>query len=72
MEPKKPIGELFDSIMYNSVEDVENLIENLTKEQSMYMVSLSIDKAIRNNLFTLQELEIISKSLRIINKNLIE
>ena len=69
---KKPIGELFGSIIYNSTQDVENLIDNLNREQSIYMLNLGIESAIRNDVFTIQEIEILSKSLRIINKTTVE
>ena len=68
----KPIGELFGSIIYNSNKDVENLIDNLNQEQSFYMLSLGIETGIRNNIFTIQEIEILSKSLRIMNKTIIQ
>ena len=64
---KQPIGELFETISYFSPTDVSNLIDSLNEEQSVYMIGLAIDMCYRKNLFTLEESEIISKSLRILN-----
>jgi L-arabinose isomerase len=63
-EKPKPIGELFNTIQYVSDEDVNNLIENLNDIQSLYFIKLSLDTAIKNNIFNILEIEIISKSLR--------
>jgi predicted amino acid racemase len=70
MEDKKqPIGELFETISYFSPTDISNLIDNLNEEQSVYMIGLAINMCYQKNLFTLEESEIISKSLRILNEN---
>ena len=68
MEDKKqPIGELFETISYFSPTDISNLIYVLSEEQSVYMIGLAINMCYQKNLFTLEESEIISKSLRILN-----
>lgn len=68
MENKKqPIGELFETISYFSPTDISNLIDGLNEEQSVYMIGLAISMCYQKNLFTLEESEIISKSLRILN-----
>lgn len=68
-EKKKPIGELFESIQFSSLKDLDILIETLDKTQALYMLNLSLDLAIKNNIFSMVEIEIISKSLRLINTN---
>lgn len=68
-EKKKPIGELFESLQFTSLSDLDILIENLDKTQALYMLNLSLDLAIKNNIFSMVEIEIISKSLRLINTN---
>ena len=68
MEDKKqPIGELFETISYFSPTDISNLIDGLSEEQSVYMIGLAINMCYQKNLFTLEESEIISKSLRILH-----
>ena len=70
MEDKKqPIGELFETISYFSPTDISNLIDGLSEEQSVYMIGLAINMCYHKNLFTLEECEIISKSLRILNES---
>lgn len=63
-QKQKPIGELFDTIQYLSDEDISNLIDNLNDVQSLYFIELSLKTAIKNNIFNILEIEIISKSLR--------
>ena len=70
MEDKKqPIGELFETISYFSPADISNLIDSLNEEQSVYMIGLAINMCYYKNLFTLEESEIISKSLRVLNSS---
>jgi len=69
----KPIGELFETIQFFSENDVNNLIDNLDEIQSFYFINLSLEIAKKNNLFSILELEIISKSLRklkVLNKDI--
>lgn len=66
-EKKQPIGELFETISYFSPIDISNLIDGLNEEQSVYMIGLAINMCYQKNIFTLEESEIISKSLRVLN-----
>jgi hypothetical protein len=68
-EKKQPIGELFETISYFSPTDISNLIDGLSEEQSVYMIRLAINMCYQKNLFTLEESEIISKSLRVLNSS---
>jgi hypothetical protein len=67
-EETKPLGQLFESINYYNEEDLIKFIEDLTKEQSLYVLTQALEVSLRRGLFSLQEAEIISKSLRIIMK----
>jgi hypothetical protein len=58
---------LFDSIQYKSPKDVENFIESLDQKQSFYVLTKSIEMAYNRGVFSLQESEILSKSLRILS-----
>jgi hypothetical protein len=66
-QEKQPIGLLFDSMAYYSPEDISILTDNLTYEQSYYVLTQALEFAYRANLFSLQESELVSKSLRILN-----
>jgi len=65
-------GILFDSVKYKSVEEVENLIQGLTVEQSFFFISKSLEFAHSRGAFNLTESELISKSLRILIKKVFD
>jgi hypothetical protein len=67
---KQPINFLLGSIAVYRPEDIDLLIENMNFEQSFFYVIQSINHAHNSNLFTLQESELISKALRILNKGI--
>jgi hypothetical protein len=61
-------GTLFNSIVYKSSNEVDELIENLTSEQAFYMIIEAIQYSHKLGIFSLQEGELVSKSLRILHK----
>lgn len=63
-QEKQPIGLLFDSMAYYEPEDISILTDNLTNEQSFYVITQALEFAYRANLFSLQESELVSKSIR--------
>ena len=63
-EEKQILGTLFENINYYSVSDLDNFINNLTKEQSQYCMNVAIEYAIKKGIFNIVETEIISKSIR--------
>ena len=60
---------LFDRIQIQNSEDFDNLIDTLTKEQGDYIIKIALEKAFNSCIFSLTESEILSKSLRLKNKN---
>lgn len=71
MENKKqPLNFLLGSIAVYNPEDVDTLIENMSFEQSLFYVIQAIQYGHNSNLFSLQESELLSKALRILNKGL--
>lgn len=70
MENKQPIGFLFESVPYFSDESVSLLIDNLSKKEISYLITQSLNYAHSKNIFSLTESEVISKCLRILNKEL--
>ena len=70
MEKEQPKGFLFESIAFYSEESVENMIDNLDKKTTYYILTQALSYAHTKNVFTLTESEIISKCLRIINKEI--
>jgi hypothetical protein len=67
---KTPINLLFGSIAIYKTEDVDSLIDNMNFEQSFFYVMQALQYCHNSNVFSLQESELISKSLRILNKGL--
>jgi hypothetical protein len=64
------IGSLFDSINYSSNEQINLLIDNMTKEQAIYCLEQAINSCHNRGAFTLLETELVSKSFRLLfNKN---
>jgi hypothetical protein len=59
---------IFDTIQYNSEEDLNNFINNLTDIEANQCLIQAIVAAYKRGAFTLLESEVISKSLRIIKK----
>jgi hypothetical protein len=71
-EQKQPAGILFDSIEYFKPEDVNKLTDNLTFEQSFYVLTQAIEYAYKSGVYSIQEAELVSKSLRILNTELLK
>jgi hypothetical protein len=69
MEQKQPIGLLFDSIAYYTPNDVNILCDDMNLEQSYFMIIKALEYSHNSNIFTLQESELVSKSLRILNNH---
>lgn len=67
--PKNPIGQLFGTISYTSQSDIDKFVENMTVEQAFYILNLSLKYSQSRGLFSLEESEVISKSLRVFTKN---
>ena len=63
-QEKQPIAFLFEDVAIYKPEDIENLINNLTEEQSKFMLIRAVQMAYKNGIYSLTESEIVSKSLR--------
>ena len=69
---KLPVGQLFDSINYYTIEDFDKFVSNLNNEQSLYCLIQAVQYAHSKNLFSLEESEVISKSIRTLSLPIIE
>ena len=65
-QEKQPIAFLFEDVAIYKPEDIENLINNLTEEQSKFMLIRAVQMAYKNVIYSLTESEIVSKSLRML------
>lgn len=63
---KQPIGSLFESIDYYSLSDLELFISNMSSDQAMYCIIQSIHKGFHKGIYTMQEIEVLSKSMRLL------
>ena len=72
MEQKQPIGFLFDSVAYYTPNDINSLCDDMTLEQAYFMIIKSLEFAHVQKIFSMQETEIISTSLRILNGHFTE
>ena len=63
-------GKLFGTINYASIDSLESFLSNLNIQQSLYVLGQSLEFANNQGIFSLQESEILSKSLRILNKEI--
>jgi len=68
IEEEKPIGTLFNSINYYSVSDLEKFIDNLNYDQSLFCLMERCVYAQKRGILTLEEAEVISKSIRNLHK----
>ena len=69
-QERQPMGLLFDSVGYNKPEDVDKLIDEMTIEQSFYILTQSLHYVHNTRLFTMQETEVVSKALRVLHKKI--
>ena len=63
-QEEKPLGSLFDSINYYSISDLEQCITGLNYEQSLFCLMECCVYAQKRGILTLEEAEVISKSIR--------
>ena len=66
-ENLNPIGNLFDVINYTSYENLDKFIVNMNEEQALYCIIEAVKCSYRRGVFSIEESEAISKSLRIIS-----
>jgi hypothetical protein len=66
-QEKQPLGLLFNSVAYYKPEDIELIIDNLNFDQAFYMLIQALEYAHQHSVYSLQESELISKSIRILN-----
>ena len=57
---------LFDTIVIKNSEDFDKFLNEITDEQKIYVLKLGIQTAFESGVFSLQESEILSKSVRTI------
>lgn len=57
---------IFDILNYSSNEEFDQILNNLGHEQSLFFMTLAIKSAYNRNTFSMEESELISKCLRVL------
>ena len=66
---KEPVGSLFGSINYYSLEDLDKFISDMNDEQALYCMIQAVHMGFHKQIYSMQEIEVLSKCLRkIVNK----
>ena len=60
-------GALFDTIQYMDDSSLGKFLDNLKKEQALFVISESVRYAFEKGVFNIKESEAISRSLRVLN-----
>jgi len=63
-EGPKPIGQLFNAINYNNMDDLNNFITNMTPDQGLYILVQATRAAQSRGSFNMEETETVSKAIR--------
>lgn len=67
---KAPLGTIFGTIAYYDKNQLCDIVENISFEQSYFYITQALTQSYNSGLFTLQEAEILSKSLRVMSATL--
>ena len=65
-ESPKPIGQLFNTINYNNLNDLIAFVENLTPDQGLYILVQAARASHTRGAFGIEESETVSKAIRIL------
>lgn len=65
-EGPQPIGQLFNVINYNNMEDLDTFIKNMTPDQGLYILVQAARAAHARNAYGMEEAETVSKAIRVI------
>ncbi len=64
MDNKKTLGTIFDTITYDSLTQLDNLIDTMDDVQIKFLTTKALESSFNRGTFTLIECEIISKIIR--------
>jgi hypothetical protein len=65
-EGPQPIGQLFNTINYNNMDDLNNFITNMTPDQGLYILVQATRAAQSRGAYGMEETETISKAIRVL------
>lgn len=64
MDNKKTLGTIFDTITYDSLTQLDNLIDTMDDVQIKFLTTKALESSFNRGTFSLIECEIISKIIR--------
>lgn len=64
MDNKKTLGTIFDTITYDSLTQLDNLIDTMDDAQIKFLTTKALESSFNRGIFSLIECEIISKIIR--------
>jgi hypothetical protein len=64
----EPIGYLFENIAIYDPSSISKFIDKMTPEQAFYVITQALHMAYSKNIFSMQESEVLSKSIRVLNE----
>lgn len=64
----KSIGKLFDTIEIENEEHLEMIIQSMTKENALFIMTQAIKFAYTSGIYSIGEVEILSKCIRTLSK----
>jgi len=62
----QPIGQLFNTINYNNMEDLNNFIGDMTPDQGLYILVQAARASQSRGSFGMEETETVSKAIRVL------
>lgn len=68
MEQEKLYGKLFDTIPLYSEEHLDVILQTLNKDDAHHILIQAVKSAYRQNVYSLGECEVISKSIRVLSR----
>lgn len=72
MENKTPLGSIFGTIVYYDNKQLNEIADNMSFEQAYFYLTQALQHSFNSGVYTLQESEILSKSMRIISSRISE
>jgi len=63
-EGPQPIGQLFNTINYNNMDDLNSFISNMTPDQGLYILIQATRAAQTRGTYGMEETETLSKAIR--------
>jgi hypothetical protein len=64
----KIFGKIFDSVELISEEHLDLILQNMDKESSLFFMVEAIKMAYSRQIYSIGEVEVLSKAIRVINK----